>query len=79
MGKPELDDTAILTAIGWNIYQRRMSKDLSQTDLAQVAGMNRSFLNGLENGKRNPSVLTLIRLAAVLGTTAADLITITDQ
>ncbi len=75
----ELDEPSILAAIGWNIYNRRGELAMSQTDLAGIAGINRSFLNGLENGKRNPSVLTLIRLAAALETTAADLITLTDK
>jgi len=74
----EIDESAILTRIGQKIAERRTALAMSQAKLAEMAEMNRSFLHGVENGTRNPSVITLIRVAAALGTTAADLVTITD-
>jgi len=43
---------------------------LSQTALAKRSGMDRSYVSGLEAGQRNPTAVTLQRLAKVLGVTA---------
>lgn len=39
----------------------------SQGDLADKAGLSRTYLNQLEAGKRDPSLSTLSRLAKALG------------
>lgn len=70
----EVDETAILGALGAAITARRTELGLSQRGLATEAGLDRSLLRGIEDGTRNASVITLVRLATALDTTATDLL-----
>ena len=65
----------ILPLVGANIRRFRHAAGLSQEELAHRARIDRSYVSGLERGVRNPSVLILQDLAAVLGIHAADLLT----
>ena len=40
---------------------------ISQQEVADRSGINRSFYTQIETGKRNPSVLTAKKIAIVLG------------
>lgn len=42
--------------------------------MALSAGMDRSFVSGLERGEHNASILALAKLAKVLGVTLASLL-----
>jgi transcriptional regulator with XRE-family HTH domain len=44
----------------------RMSKGLSQKQLAEFLNINPSYLNQIEKGKRTPSLNLLIRIAKAL-------------
>jgi transcriptional regulator with XRE-family HTH domain len=46
---------------------------MSQEDLAGEAGVNRSFLAGIELGNQNPTVRILIKIASVLKVTVSQL------
>lgn len=50
------------------------SKKLSQGDVARVLGVHRSYINGLERGVRNPSLVTVHKVAKALGISANKLI-----
>ncbi|MEJ1161176.1 helix-turn-helix transcriptional regulator [Prosthecomicrobium sp. N25] len=52
--------------------------DLSQEALADEAKIDRTYISGIERGKRNPSVDLLARLAEALKTTPAALLTPRD-
>lgn len=52
--------------IGKKIKLIRESKRLKQFELAELSGVNLSFLNTIESGKANPSIKTLIKFAEVL-------------
>lgn len=52
--------------IGNRIRDLRQKKSISQNDLAYYAGMDRSYLAGVESGKRNISILNIEKLAAAL-------------
>ena len=45
----------------------RKQKNVSQTELCLRANMSQGFLTNLETGKKEPSAMTLIRIAAALG------------
>lgn len=45
----------------------RSKSGLSQTELAQRSGVDRSALNAYEHGRRQPSVAALSRVAAAAG------------
>lgn len=55
-----------LVRLGKRIRQIRLEKGKSQLDLALDANVNRNYLSDLENGRRNPSILILYRLADAL-------------
>jgi ribosome-binding protein aMBF1 (putative translation factor) len=61
--RPEL----IVRALGRRIRQLRHDKGWSQEHLADEAGMHRTYMWGIEQGIRNPSVRHLVRLADALG------------
>ena len=53
-------------ALGSAIRQLREQVGLSQEALALEAGIDRSYVGGVERGERNPTYATLLRIAAVL-------------
>ncbi len=59
--------------VGKEIRRIRESKGLSQTKVAAGADMSVSGLSQIETGARNPSAVTLTKLAESLGVEVADL------
>lgn len=59
-------DLNFLKLLGKNIVRLRKEKDLSQAELAYRIGMEKSNLSVIENGRSNPQIITLIKLAAAL-------------
>lgn len=68
------EQTEHLAILAVNIRTARTSSGLSQVKLAIAAGVDLSFLNEIENGKRDPSVATLLKLGRALSTTPAALL-----
>lgn len=56
-----------------NLRQIRVRQGISQEKLAADAGVDRSYLGGLERQEENPTVDLLDRIAAVLSVTIAEL------
>ena len=61
--------SATLPELGRNLRRVRTAAGLTQTALAKRSGIHRSYVSALEAGERNPTALTLQRLATVLGVT----------
>lgn len=55
-----------------SIRRIRKAKKLSQLELSVRAGMSQSFIANLELGKKEPSVMTLIRIADALEASPRD-------
>lgn len=53
--------------VGAAIRRHRDLLRLSQEELADRAGLDRSYLGGVERGARNPSMKTLQKIADALG------------
>ncbi|MBI1888551.1 MAG: helix-turn-helix transcriptional regulator [Candidatus Spechtbacteria bacterium] len=51
---------------GKKLREVRLKKGKSQDDVAKVLGVHRSYISGLERGKRNPSLLTVHKVAKKL-------------
>lgn len=68
----------MLTAIGAAIALRRKARKLTQQQLADKAGVERSFISTLERGRRNPTLITLHRLSASLDWNLVDLFRAAD-
>jgi transcriptional regulator with XRE-family HTH domain len=60
--------------VGRNLRQYRLAKGVSQEELAHRCALDRTYVSGIERGVRNPTVVVLERLAAVLGIEASDLL-----
>jgi transcriptional regulator with XRE-family HTH domain len=60
------DDRAFLDLLGQRIVALRMQKGMSQRELAYRIGMETSNLSVIENGKSNPQILTLVKIASSL-------------
>lgn len=52
---------------GQRLIELRKAKGLSQERLALESGVARSYLGGVERGKRNIALLNIFRLAETLG------------
>jgi putative transcriptional regulator len=52
---------------------QRAMRNLTQADLAALAGVTRKSINAIEGGHMVPSVLLALRLAKVLGVTVEQL------
>jgi transcriptional regulator with XRE-family HTH domain len=66
-------DREFLQQMGQRIVTLRKERGLSQQDLAYRIGMEKSNLSVIENGKSNPQVLTLVRIASALGLQTRDI------
>ncbi|WP_435894874.1 helix-turn-helix transcriptional regulator [Oceaniferula spumae] len=60
---------ASLVKLGKNIRRIRESKGLSQEDLALEAGLDRTYVGGVERGERNPTITSALKIAKALNTT----------
>ena len=61
----EQPDKQLQYVIG-RIKEIRKEKSISQLELSVKTNMSQSFLASVENGKKQPSVLTLLRIASAL-------------
>lgn len=59
--------------VGWNVRRLRVERGISQERLAFDAGVDRSYLGGMERGEENPTVDILERLASVLSCRLAEM------
>jgi transcriptional regulator with XRE-family HTH domain len=53
--------------VGRNVKRLRMAAGLTQAGLAERMGVDRAYVSGLEQGQRNPTVLTLWHISKALG------------
>lgn len=60
--------------LGENVRRLRERERLSQEELAHRAKVHVTYLSGVENGHRNPSLEVMGRLAGALGVGAAELL-----
>jgi transcriptional regulator with XRE-family HTH domain len=60
-------------ALGKRIRELRAKKGWSQERLADESGMHRSYMWGVEQGVRNPSLRNLTRIADALDVGLSDL------
>ena len=58
--------TKLDSAFGKILKLRRNSVNLSQERLGLESGLSRSYISDLENGKKDPSLFTIFKLANAL-------------
>ncbi len=59
-------DKKFLKSLGVKIKRARFEKDFSQEELAYEAGLDRTYISGIERGERNISVITLKKITEAL-------------
>lgn len=60
--------------VGLNVQRIRREQAMSQEELSFRSGFTRSYLSGLEAGRRNPTILSLEKMANALNTTIEELL-----
>ena len=63
-----------LKRLGDAVRAARKARGLSQEALADAAGIDRSHMGKIERGERNVTLLNVLRIAAALDASAADLL-----
>ena len=53
--------------LGLNLKRIRIKKGISQGDIARELKVSRGFISTIENGKTNPTLATIAKLAQALG------------
>lgn len=59
--------------LGKRIRELREARGWRQIDLAEKACIDRSYISGIENGRRNVSIDNVARMAQALDTSVAEL------
>lgn len=57
-----------------NVKRRREELDWSQEELAEEAGLHRTYVSGIERKVRNPTIEIIDRLAKAMKVTASSLL-----
>lgn len=57
---------SVTALVGTTVRELRLRRKLSQEQLSGLAGLDRTFVNGIEGGAHTPSVVTLVKLAIAL-------------
>lgn len=60
--------------VGENLRAYRQSRDLSQEAFADLLGLHRTYVGGLERGERNLTLKSLERIAGLIGADPRDLL-----
>jgi|SRR3989339_64987 len=60
--------------LGKNLNKIRTSKKISQGDIARSLGVSRGFISNIENGKTNPTLATISKIAKAVGVSTDELL-----
>jgi transcriptional regulator with XRE-family HTH domain len=64
----------ILQRFGAHVRELRRERGISQERLAALAGLDRTYVGGIERGERNVALVNLLKLAAALQVPASRLL-----
>lgn len=53
--------------VGRNVKRIRLKNGWTQERFAEISGFTQQYISGLEQGRRNPTVVTVFELAQALG------------
>ena len=60
--------------LGENLRKLRLEKKMSQGDLATALSVDRAYISNIENGRMNPTIATLEKIAGALNITSSELL-----
>ena len=66
-------------AFGQAVRAARMEQGIAQEELAALAEIERSHMGKIERGEHMPTLALILRSAAALNKSAADLIAVTEE
>lgn len=75
-GDAPSDPAAFLRALGRRVRFLRLTRELTQDELATAAGISRSFLSLVEKGAHGIDIVRLLRLAAAFDLSLTQLVDI---
>lgn len=70
------EDKKYLKLVGKNITNIRKKQKLTQEDVCTELEMDKPYLSSIENGRQNPTLLTLKKLADAIGVKTKDFLNI---
>jgi Predicted transcriptional regulators len=69
-----MNEEKILILFGAHIKKLRLLRGISQEQLALLSELDRTYISGIERGRRNIGLLNIIRLASSLNISPAELL-----
>lgn len=66
--------STVIKCFGASVQKLRYGLGISQEELAERADLHRTYIADIERGARNPTLLTIKKLATGLGVSTADLL-----
>lgn len=60
--------------LGKNLKRIRIAKGISQGEIGRILGVDKGFVSNIENGKTNPTLATITKLAKALGVSSDELL-----
>ncbi len=69
-----MTENSQLQKLGEHIRTIRKAQGLSQEQLAELSGLHRNYIGGVERGERNLALLNIIRIAHALGMSPSELL-----
>jgi transcriptional regulator with XRE-family HTH domain len=60
--------------LGQNLRKFRLKKNLSQDNLAKILDVDRAYISNIENGRMNPTLSTLEKIAKALEISSSELL-----
>ena len=58
--------------LGLRIKELRKEKNFSQEELADLSGLDRTYINSVENGRRNISIINIEKISGAFNLTLKD-------
>ena len=59
--------------LGENLKRIRTKKGISQGDIARTLDVHKGYISNIENGKTNPTLATIAKLAKAIGVSVGEL------
>jgi len=71
-------ETPELALFGEGVRRERMNLGLSQEAFADLAGLDRSYMGGVERGEHNIALINQFKIAKALGIKLSDLLALSN-
>lgn len=71
-----MNEDNILRLFGLHVKKIRQNNGLSQEELAHISELDRTYISGIERGKRNVSLVNIVKIATSLNKTPSNLLAV---